>query len=101
QAVGLGSMFGQRHAGMYIGDGEFVHSVKGSAVTISRLDDERWSQAFRMARRTDPEVLTRIAETRAAQAARAAEAAKAKAAAASTAKADVAAEAERIKAETA
>jgi probable lipoprotein NlpC len=70
QAVGLGSLLGQRHAGMYIGDGEFVHSVKGSAVTISRLDDERWSQAYRMARRIDPEVLTRLAETRAAEAER-------------------------------
>jgi cell wall-associated NlpC family hydrolase len=73
QAVGLGSVFGQKHVGMYIGDGEFVHSVKGSAVTISRLDEDRWSQAYRMARRIDPEVLTRLAETRAAEAARAAE----------------------------
>jgi len=80
QAVGLGSLLGQKHAGMYIGDGEFVHSVKGSAVTISKLDDERWSQAYRMARRIDPEVLTRLAETRAAEAANVAEAAKAKAA---------------------
>lgn len=70
QAVGLGSLLGQRHAGMYIGDGEFVHSVKGSAVTISKLDDDRWSTAFRMARRIDPEALTRIAETRAAEAGR-------------------------------
>jgi probable lipoprotein NlpC len=92
QAVGMGSMFGQKHAGMYIGDGEFVHSVKGSAVTISKLDEDRWSQAYRTARRIDPEVLTRIAETRAA------EAAKTKAEEAEKAKAERAAEAEKAKA---
>ena len=78
QAVGIGSMFNQKHAGMYIGDGEFVHSVKGSAVTISRLDDPRWANAFRDARRIDPDAI---------EAARADRAAKAEAAAAARASA--------------
>jgi cell wall-associated NlpC family hydrolase len=65
EAVGLGGLFTQRHAGLYLGDGEFVHSVKGSAVTISSLEDERWSRAYRAARRLDPETLERIREQRA------------------------------------
>lgn len=55
EAVGIGSLIDRRHAGMYIGGGEFVHAVKGSAVTISKLDDARWSKAFRDARRIDPD----------------------------------------------
>ena len=49
EAVGLGKFINQKHAGMYIGNGEFVHAVKGSAVTISKLKDPRWSEAFRSA----------------------------------------------------
>jgi len=101
QAVGIGSVFGQKHAGMYIGNGEFVHSVKGAAVTISRLDEDRWSQAYRMARRIDPDVLTRLEEARAAAAALAAEAAKTKTADAERARASAAAEADRLKSENA
>jgi cell wall-associated NlpC family hydrolase len=81
QAVGIGSVFNQKHAGMYIGDGEFVHSVKGSAVTISRLDDPRWANAFRDARRIDPDALE---EARAARATKAEAAAAARTAAKST-----------------
>jgi cell wall-associated NlpC family hydrolase len=72
QAVGIGGVFNQKHAGMYIGDGEFVHSVKGSAVTISRLDDPRWATAFRDARRIDPDAMEAAREARATKAAAAA-----------------------------
>ena len=64
EAVGLGKFVNQKHAGMYIGNGEFVHAVKGSAVTISKLKDPRWSEAFRAARRIDPDVLARQEEKR-------------------------------------
>ncbi len=60
QAVGIGGAFGRRHAGIYIGDGEFTHCVKGQAVTISKLDDPRWAKAFRAARRIDPDVQARL-----------------------------------------
>jgi cell wall-associated NlpC family hydrolase len=59
QANGFGGMFNQRQAGLYIGDGEFVHAVKGAAVTISKMEDQRWADAFKGARRIDPEVLAR------------------------------------------
>ncbi len=65
EAVGVGKLVNQRHAGMYIGDGEFVHSVKGSAVTISKLSDPRWKNAYVAARRIDPDALERAAERRA------------------------------------
>ena len=55
EAVGLGKLLDRSHAGMYIGGGEFVHAVKGSAVTISKMDDARWSKAFRAARRIEPD----------------------------------------------
>ncbi|MGE3959638.1 MAG: NlpC/P60 family protein [Vicinamibacterales bacterium] len=54
EAVGIGRLIDRRHAGMYIGNGEFVHAVKGAAVTISRLDEERWRKAYRAARRIEP-----------------------------------------------
>lgn len=54
EAVGIGKLVDRRHAGMYIGNGEFVHAVKGSAVTISRLDEDRWRKAFRGSRRIEP-----------------------------------------------
>lgn len=57
EAVGIGSIVNQRHAGMFVGDGEFVHSVKGAAVTISKLNDERWRKAYVTARRIDPDGL--------------------------------------------
>lgn len=58
EAVGIGKLIDRRHAGMYIGNGEFVHAVKGSAVTISKLDDERWAKAYRAARRIEPDAST-------------------------------------------
>lgn len=69
EAVGMGKFINQRHAGLYIGDGEFVHAVKGSAVTISKLKDKRWSDAFEMARRIDPDALARQEEEREARSA--------------------------------
>lgn len=63
QGGGLGN---PRHAAMYIGDGEFVHALRGSAVTISRLKDARWQKAYIAARRLDPDELARVAERRAA-----------------------------------
>ncbi|MEP6764416.1 MAG: NlpC/P60 family protein [Gemmatimonadaceae bacterium] len=60
QAVGIGGAFGRQHAGIYIGDGEFTHCVKGQAVTISKLDDPRWAQAFRAARRVDPDMQAKL-----------------------------------------
>lgn len=59
QANGFGGMLNQRQAGLYIGDGEFVHAVKGAAVTISKMEDPRWAGAFKDARRIDPEMLAR------------------------------------------
>jgi len=56
EAVGIGKLLDRRHAGMYIGDGEFVHAVKGSAVTISRLNEARWAKAYRAARRIEPDL---------------------------------------------
>ena len=51
-AGGIGKLVDQQHAGMYIGNGSFVHAaVKGSAVTISKLDDPKWRKAFSRARR--------------------------------------------------
>jgi cell wall-associated NlpC family hydrolase len=66
EAVGITSLFNRRHAGIYLGDGDFVHAVKGAAVTISDLDDARWSAAFKSARRLDPETLARVRDRRAA-----------------------------------
>lgn len=64
QAVGLSAIFGRLHAGMYVGNGEFTHCVKGAAVTISKLDDPRWKTAFRSARRIDQTELAALHETR-------------------------------------
>lgn len=64
EAGGVGQFVNQRHAGMYIGDGDFVHAVRGSAVTISKLKDPRWRKAYIAARRIDPDELTRAAERR-------------------------------------
>ena len=48
-----------QHAGIYIGNGEFVSAVRGSAVTINKLNDSKWKSAYRTARRIDPDVLAR------------------------------------------
>jgi cell wall-associated NlpC family hydrolase len=65
EASGIGGLLSQRHAGLYIGNGEFVSAVRGSAVAISKLGDARWAKAYRAGRRIDPDVLARIEEERA------------------------------------
>ena len=53
-AGGVGRLVDQQHAGMFLGNGTFVHAVRGSAVTISRLDDPKWRKAYSRARRIPP-----------------------------------------------
>jgi len=42
------------HAGVYIGDGEFVASVRGATVEILKLGEGRWKTAYQSARRIEP-----------------------------------------------
>jgi cell wall-associated NlpC family hydrolase len=65
----VGRFVKQRHAGIYLGNGEFVAAVKGSAVTILKLGDPRWREAYKAARRIDPDVLAREEDARTAAAA--------------------------------
>lgn len=65
----VGPFVKQRHAGIYLGDGEFVAAVKGSAVTILKLGDPRWRAVYKAARRIDPDVLAREEDARTAAAA--------------------------------
>lgn len=41
----------QRHAGIYLGNGEFMHASTSRGVMISRLDNPYWLDAWWMARR--------------------------------------------------
>jgi cell wall-associated NlpC family hydrolase len=41
----------QLHAGVFIGDGQFVASVRGSGVSTMKLADTRWKTAYQGARR--------------------------------------------------
>lgn len=41
----------QRHAGIYIGNGEFIHASTSGGVMISRLDNPYWQDSWWMARR--------------------------------------------------
>jgi len=41
----------QRHAGIYIGNGEFIHASASRGVVISRLDTPYWEKSWWMARR--------------------------------------------------
>lgn len=41
----------QRHAGIYLGNGEFMHASTSSGVMVSRLDNPYWQDAWWMARR--------------------------------------------------
>lgn len=54
---GAGRIFNQRAAGLYIGDGEFVHALKGSAVTITKIADEKFKENLVGFRRIDPDSL--------------------------------------------
>jgi cell wall-associated NlpC family hydrolase len=60
----VGPFVKQRHAGIYLGDGEFVAAVKGSAVSILKLNDARWRSVYKGARRIDPDALARAEEAR-------------------------------------
>lgn len=41
----------QRHVGVYIGDGEFVHASTSQGVTVSSLDNQYWGARYELARR--------------------------------------------------
>lgn len=43
--------FKQRHVGIYVGKGYFVHASTSAGVTISNLHTRYWSRAYREARR--------------------------------------------------
>lgn len=44
----------QRHAGIYLGNGEFMHASTSRGVMISRLDNPYWQDSWWMARRLTP-----------------------------------------------
>ena len=62
EADAVGPLIKQRHAGLYLGDGDFVAAVKGSAVTILELNDAKWRRVYKAARRIDPDALARAEE---------------------------------------
>ncbi len=41
----------QRHVGVYIGDGEFVHASTSKGVIASHIDTPYWAKAYRQSRR--------------------------------------------------
>jgi probable lipoprotein NlpC len=43
-----------RHVGIYLGDGEFVHTSTSNGVMISRMDDDFWSRCYLTGRRLLP-----------------------------------------------
>lgn len=43
-----------RHVGIYLGDGDFVHTSTSNGVMISRMDDDFWSRCYLTGRRLLP-----------------------------------------------
>ncbi|MCM2131017.1 C40 family peptidase [Larsenimonas rhizosphaerae] len=43
---------GDRHVGIYVGDGYFMHASSSSGVRLSRLDNPYWTRHYWQARRT-------------------------------------------------
>ncbi|MGF6191074.1 NlpC/P60 family protein [Serratia sp. 2723] len=41
----------QRHVGVYIGEGEFIHASTSMGVTVSSLDNQYWNARYELARR--------------------------------------------------
>ncbi|ATM78134.1 NlpC/P60 family protein [Serratia fonticola] len=41
----------QRHVGVYIGEGEFIHASTSMGVTVSSLDNQYWGERYELARR--------------------------------------------------
>ncbi len=41
----------ERHVGVYIGEGQFVHASSSIGVTVSRLDNTYWQARYEQARR--------------------------------------------------
>ncbi len=43
--------FKQRHVGIYVGQGQFIHASSSRGVMSSRIDSEYWSDAYQESRR--------------------------------------------------
>lgn len=55
----------QRHVGVYLGDDEFAHASTSRGVTVSRLDESYWQNAYWMTRRLLPHSLDTVPSTHA------------------------------------
>lgn len=43
----------ERHVGVYIGEGKFIHASSSAGVTVSTLDDKYWRTRYEQARRIE------------------------------------------------